>query len=198
MGANMMLTIGAILLFGIFLSTTNKLMIGNNQIASQNEYYIAGISMAQSVIDEAKSKAFDKNTAGQDTMVAVANLTAPGSLGRDAGEGTFSYPDTLNSFAPFTPAYKGYYSAALYNDVDDYNNYVRVVTSNRSARNLTIAEGYRLSATVRYGDPLNPNSVSAARSYCKVMTVKVTSPYFRKNRENGGPDTLTLQYAFTY
>src|SRR5690349_16777944 len=123
MGANMMLTIGAILLFGMFLSTTNKLMIGNNQIASQNEYYIAGISMAQSVIDEAKSKSFDKNTVGQDTMVAVSRFTAPGSLGRDAGEGTFSYPDTSHTSNPFTTRYPGFYSAALYNDIDDYNGY---------------------------------------------------------------------------
>lgn len=191
MGANMMLTIGAILLFGIFLSSTNKLMIGNNQIASQNEYYIAGISLAQSLIDEAKTKAFDENTIGQDTMVAKSKLTAPGSLGKDGAAETFSFPDTAISSAPFSTAYKGYKSISKYDDVDDYNGYSRLV-------NTTRAEGYRISATVRYGDEVNPDASPGVRSFCKVMVVKVTSPYFRKSSDNGGPDTLSLQYAFTY
>ena len=58
MGANMILTMGAILLFGVFLNTSNKLMIGNNQNASQNEYYVTALSLVQSVIDEAKTKQF--------------------------------------------------------------------------------------------------------------------------------------------
>ena len=62
MGANMILTIGAILLFGVFLNTSNQLMIGNNQIASTNEYYISALAIGQSVIDEAKTNSFDEKT----------------------------------------------------------------------------------------------------------------------------------------
>jgi hypothetical protein len=191
MGANMMLTIGAILLFGMFLSTTNKLMIGNNQIAAQNEYYIAGISLAQSIIDEAKTKAFDQKTIGLDTMISRANLTAPGSLGKDGGAELLALPDTIRTKNPYTAKYPGYLSTVTYNDVDDYNGYTRVVNTPR-------AEGYRLFCQVSYASETAPDSVKASRTYCKVITVKVTSPYFRKNRENGGPDTLSLSYAFTY
>jgi hypothetical protein len=191
MGANMMLTIGAILLFGIFLSTTNKLMIGNNQIASQNEYYIAGLSLAQSIIDEAKTKAYDENTILQDTMVARDRLTVSASLGKDGGPETFSLPDLIRTTNPFTTRYPGYSSSASFDDIDDYNGYRRTVNTSR-------AEGYRLFSWVRYSSETNPDSTSAARTYCKVITVKVTSPYFRKSSENGGPDTLTLSYAYTY
>lgn len=192
MGANMMLTIGAILLFGMFLSTTNKLMIGNNQIAAQNEYYIAGISLAQSIIDEAKTKAFDQNTIGLDTMISRANLSSPSKLGmgKDAGE-AMTMPDTIRTKNPYTAKYPGYLSTVTYNDVDDYNGYSRVVNTPR-------AEGYRLSCLVSYASETSPDSAKAVRTYCKVLTVKVTSPYFRKNLDNGGPDTLTLSYAFTY
>jgi len=37
-------------------------MTVNTQIAEQNEYYISAISLAQSIISEAKAKAFDQNT----------------------------------------------------------------------------------------------------------------------------------------
>jgi hypothetical protein len=191
MGANMMLTIGAILLFGMFLSTTNKMMIGNNQIAAQNEYYIAGISLAQSIIDEAKTKAFDEKTIGQDSMVNRPNLTAAASLGRDGGPEVFSLPDLIRTSSPYSVKYPGYSSQVAFDDIDDYNNYRRRVNTPR-------AEGYQLSCRVNYASETAPDSSKSSRTYCKVMTVKVTSPYFRKHSENGGPDTLTLSYSFTY
>ncbi len=191
MGANMMLTIGAILIFGMFLSTTNKLMIGNNQIAAQNEYYIAGISLAQSIIDEAKTKSFDERTVGMDTMVARTNMTAPASLTRDGVAEAVTLPDVMRTSNPFTARYPGYLSSVRFDDVDDYNRYSRIVNTKR-------AEGYRLFSSVRYGVETNPDVLVGSRTYCKVMTVKVTSPFFRKSTENGGPDTLTLSYTFTY
>ena len=191
MGSNMMLTIGAILLFGLFLSSSNRMMIGNNQIASQNEYYITGMSLAQSIIDEAKTKAFDQSTVNADTaVVARSSMTAPGSLGPGAGE-TVPSTDTLSSLAPYSSTNKGYMSAVKFNDVDDYNKYTRRVNTPR-------AEGYVLTVTVNYATETNPDNVEIVRTYCKKMTVQVTSPYFPKAGTESGPSTLTVFYAFTY
>src|SRR5215831_14572787 len=108
MGANMMLTIGALVIFGIFLGAANKLMIGNNQVASQNEFYITAISLAQSVIDEAKTKAFDQVTVSG-SVTSRSSLTLGAKLGKDGTE-TTPYPDTLCSTAPYSATNKGYWS----------------------------------------------------------------------------------------
>jgi hypothetical protein len=192
MGANMMLTIGSILIFGLFLSTSNKMMTGNSQIAAQNEYYVAGLSLAQSVIDEAKSKAFDEKTIDS-IRTTPAAMTAVGSLGKEGGEAVPA-TDTLSSLAPYSAANKGYMSAVRFDDVDDYNRYTRLVNTPR-------AEGYRLSVSINYASDTCPDSAKNIRTFCKRITVKVTSPYFREIGQAGGkaiPDTLNISYAFTY
>jgi len=45
MGANMILTIGAILLFGTLLVNSNNIISSNSQIAAQNEYYISALAI---------------------------------------------------------------------------------------------------------------------------------------------------------
>ena len=191
MGANMILTIGAVLLFGTFLSITNKLMIGNNQIASQNEYYITGISLAQSIIDEAKTKSFDQKTVSG-SVSSRSSLTSPDSLGRDGlSEQSVPVVDTLTAAVPYSTSGKGYLSSVRFNDIDDYKGYSRIVNTPRS-------EGYKLRVTIGYVSETCPDSSSASKTYAKKMIVKVTSPFFPKLGENGGPDTLSISYGFTY
>lgn len=193
MGANMLLTIGALVIFGIFLGAANKLMIGNNQIASQNEYYITAISLAQSVIDEAKTKAFDEKTVSG-SVSNRTSLTAVASIGKDGASEAVPFPDTLSSSSPYSSTNKGYWSAIKFDDVDDYNGYYRLVNTPR-------AEGYQIRVTVNYANENSPDNSSLTQTYCKRMVVKVTSPYFPKASDGAGstvPDTLTLSYAFTY
>lgn len=175
MGANMLLAIGGILLFGMFLKSSNNLMTSNSQVVASNEYYVAAISIAQSVIDEAKLEAFDSRTVSG-TVSSPSLLTRWDSLGQDGvGEKT-PVPDTAIS--------TGFASASKFNDMDDFNGYTRVVNTSR-------AEGYKVTVKVSYASPTFPDSVySAARSYCKLMTVAVWSKYMS--------DTLKLQYAFFY
>ncbi len=176
MGANMILTIGAILLFGVFLNSSNKLMIGNNQIAAQNEYYVTALSLGQSVIDEAKTKAYDNKTRSVPLgSVKVDSMTAVASMGPEGVAEAVPNPDTTGV--------NGFKSATKFNDVDDYNSYKRLVNTPR-------AEGYYISAKVFYTSETDPDVVSASKTYCKKMNVSVWSKYM--------PDTLKLSYAFTY
>lgn len=174
MGANMILTIGAILLFGVFLNTSNQLMIGNNQIASTNEYYISALAIGQSVIDEAKTKSFDEKTLTL-KLTTVDSLTAVNALGREGGAENVPSPDT-ESLGVFS-------SSQRFDDVDDYNNYRRLVNTAR-------AEGYNVLVTLNYASAQNPDSTSGAKTFCKKMNVKVWSKFI--------PDTLKLFYAFAY
>ncbi len=174
MGINMLLTIGGIVLLTTFVLYANGLMFDNTKIASDNEYVITAISLAQSIIDEAKTKAFDE-------LTLLAPVTSPGGLtpvhllGPDGASEALASSDTINNQHPK--------SISHYDDVDDYNGYIRIVNTPR-------AEGFRIQAAVNYVSETNPDSVSALRTFCKRMLVTVTSPYFAQ--------PVSLTYAFTY
>ncbi|MBI1804232.1 MAG: hypothetical protein HY033_12630 [Ignavibacteriae bacterium] len=181
MGANIILAVGAIVIFGTFLSSSNRLMTGNTQIAEQNEYYITALSLAQSVINEAKTKAFDEKVLVS-AVPSADSMTAPGSLGKDAGE-SVPNPDVLTTASPFSSASPGFRSSFEFDDIDDYRNYNRLVNTPR-------AEGYRINVSMTYASATYPDSAKNQRTYCKRMTVNVMSPFI--------PDTIKLSYAFTY
>jgi hypothetical protein len=181
MGPNIILAMGALVVFGTFMSSSNRLMTGNTQIAEQNEYYITAISLGQALIDEAKTKAFDAVT--YTTNVTIPDsLTNPVKLGPEVGE-TVPKPDTLFSGAPYSAAYKGYRSTFAFNDIDDYDKYQRLVNTPR-------AEKYTVQVKVNYAVEKDPDFLTMTRTFCKKMTVQVSSPFM--------PDVVTLTYAFTY
>ncbi|MBI5471821.1 MAG: hypothetical protein HY961_05700 [Ignavibacteriae bacterium] len=174
MGANMLLTLGGIVLLSTFVLYANGLLSDNTKISGDNEYAITAISLAQSVIDEAKTKSFDENAiAGSVTQ--ASDLTAAQLLGRDGGGEAVAAVDTARDSQCA--------SYSRFDDVDDYNGYVRLVNTPR-------AEGYRISTTVSYASATFPDSVKSSQTFCKRMTVTVTSPFFAQ--------PIQLMYAFTY
>jgi hypothetical protein len=173
MGLNMLLTIGGILLLSTFVLYANGLLFDNSKIAADNEFVITAISIGQSVIDEAKTKAFDEQTVAG-TVTLRTDLTSSYSLGTDGGEAV-SNPDTASE--------SGSASFSRFDDVDDYNGYIRLVNTPR-------AEKYRVLAAVSYASETYPDSSKLAQTFCKRITVTVTSPFFAQ--------PVTLFYAFTY
>jgi len=178
MGVNIFLALGAMMMFSTFLGASNRVMIGNSQLSSQNEYYIAALSYGQSVIEEAKTKFY------QGTIQAGPLKVPSLIIGIESGTETVPVPDLLKG--------NGYSSAQKFDDVDDYNGYVRRVNSPR-------AEGYLLTTTVNWVDETNPAVVSKTPTKYKLMVVNVTSPFFPKVENNGveRPDTLKVSYLFS-
>ena len=173
MGTSFLMTIGALLLLGIFTLTANGLIAQNERIAEENEYTLTSLSIAQSIIDEAKSKAFDQTTLSA-PLDSALTLTLPDNLGPEPGESVPS-PDSLSA--------EEYLSRSTFNDVDDYNGYVRVVNTPR-------ASGYTVSVSVMYASPSWPDSNLTTMSFCKRMSVTVTSPHVSQ--------PVSLHYAFIY
>ena len=159
MGGNLLMTLGAMSLVGLLIFTTLNNLSNNEITISESEIVITGVSLAQSLIDEIKTKAFDQvEITG--TINSPNDLTS--SLGPETGE-NISMPDTSSS--------QSFSSLTTYNDVDDYNGYSRLV-------NTDIAENFLLTCQVQYVSVSNPNSVSGTRTYCKRITITVTSPFF--------------------
>ncbi|MCZ7602347.1 MAG: hypothetical protein QY331_14845 [Melioribacteraceae bacterium] len=159
MGGNLLITLGALSLVGLLVLTTNNNIMNNNVTVAESEIVITGISLAQSLIDEIKTKAFDQvEITG--TIDSPSDLSS--TLGPEAGE-KVATPDTSSSQA--------YSSLSAYNDVDDYNGYSRTVDTD-------IAENFSLTCTVQYVQVSNPDILSGTRTYSKLITVTVTSPFF--------------------
>ncbi len=171
MGVNTLLTIGGLLLVSIFILSGTELITANSTVAEQGEAILTAFSMAQSVIDEAKSKSFDERAIG--TTIDVADSLST-SLGVEAGE-SVTTPDTQGE--------SGFASSTHFDDFDDYNGYSRNVSTPRGG-------GYHVAVQVAYAAEMNPDSTLGGKSFCKKMTVTVTSPYFSS--------PVSLSYAATY
>ncbi|MBA4405973.1 hypothetical protein C0389_01735 [bacterium] len=166
----MMITIAAFFLLSMVILTSSRGLITTNTIMVENRYGILSVSLATSTIEQATGKAFDHNT---DTVAvtSINSLTNVGALGLDAGE-LSNDPTTFNDF-------------------DDFNAYKTVPKTDS-----LILEGtdkkmiFNTYASVDYVNPDNPNNVSASRTWCKRISVKVVSP--------GINDTIKMSSIYSY
>ncbi len=155
-----LLTIAAMMLLSVISLRMNAAIFLSQDTSQNSKFGLAAISLATSQIEEASRLAFDENSI-DNPLSAVAYLTSSGLLGKETGEST---PD-------------------LYDDLDDYNNYTTVDSSQISAV-------FNVWMRVSYVNGNALNSVSAVPTWHKKITVKVASPFMR--------DTISISSIFSY
>ncbi len=147
MGSGQMLLTGAalVLLMTVLLSFYRSSDSTQKAIVETKEG-ITAVAIANSVIEDAQGQAFDEHTlAAADT--ALTQLTAPASLGLDAGE---SYPSNVDDF-------------------DDYNNLHYTVVDSMGGT-------YTIDCKVVYVTSSSPDVTSGSATWNKKLTVFVSSP----------------------
>jgi len=112
-----LLTIGAIILFGIASLTANQLMVRNSEAIYNRQAEFYAMSVIQRYIGEAKAKAFDETTIVGHPVSLPSGFSA--TLGTDTGE---AYP--------------------YFDDVDDFNGYTTTLTTNVGTMTIAISVGY--------------------------------------------------------
>ena len=137
------LVLGAFTLLIFMTMTVNQAISNRMDDNYQAVAVISATSLAQSMINQVCQKAFDDSAliypADDETQ-----LTPVGTLGPDVGE-----------------------VYATYDDIDDFDDYVRKDTS---------ANGmFTTSVSVVYLNPTNLNSTSAVRTFYKKVTATVTA-----------------------
>jgi hypothetical protein len=137
-----LMSVGALFILALVSLRFNSVVLQNTALETENKVYLTAFSLADDLIEEIKQKAFDEKTIDFQA-IREDQLTSP--LSREAGE---EWP--------------------YYDDVDDYNNYVKPVS-------LPHVEDYTVSCTVNYTDA-NGDDIFA-KSFYKKVTVKVTSKY---------------------
>ena len=166
----MMLTVGAFFLLAVVILTVNRGLLSNNSVMIDNRYGILGVSLANSMMERATSKAFDEQS---DTLglTSTNSLTVVNSLGLDAGE-TISNPDSFDDF-------------------DDFNCYKTTPkTDTLLLEGTTNKIIFKTYCQVNYVEASNPGVVSTNRTWHKRLIVSVTS--------TGLQDTIKLSTVYSY
>jgi hypothetical protein len=143
----MILVLGALVLFSTLLPSLNGSVLYNDRTLVATNAELTAISLAQKILGEASTKAFDE-VCTTSRPSSASQLTRPSRLGPEAGE---TYPN--------------------FDDVDDYNNVTIVDTTTMPSVRFNIIGG------VTYVDPVNPNNDTGSKTFLKRLKVTVTGPY---------------------
>ena len=152
-----LLIILALALLATLQLTVNSSVIRATLITMDNEARINGISIAEAMIDEINSKAFDSSTVTK-VMNFTHQLTPYDRFGPEGSEkGVPSYDQE-----PFL-------SKILFNDIDDYHRYTRIDHSSSLG-------AFFVRDSVIYVDSLNHDNYSSVQTWYKKIIVVVKHP----------------------
>ncbi len=164
-----MLVIGAITLLGLLVLNANSNLLEVSDTISASETGITAVSLATSIVEEAQGKMFDERIADSSATPITSADQFSDLLGPESGE-----------------AYRG--GAKGFNDFDDFNGLFLVYRSDvpgdtvnsPDASSIVTVPGlrgrYYVTARVCWVDPMNLDSASTAKTYCKKIVVSVWSP----------------------
>jgi len=156
-----MMVLGALVLLGLASLGINHMLADKTIVMLEAEASLNATSIAQIMIDEVMTKSYDASTAGGSRVWDSTQFTSPAALGPNATE-TGNVGTLPDSSTPFR-------SDKYYNDVDDYNNYSRVVKT-------PILGKFTVVDTVYYLTEANLNVKSSSQTYYKKVLVTVRHP----------------------
>jgi len=147
--------IGAMIIFSLILMTSNSMILRNSTMQVEGELEQETIALAQDIIEEARIKEFDANTAGNLPPTSIpGGFTAAGSLGSSGSEGNERHK---------------------FNDFDDYDSYTETVETEHGE--------FEISAEVFYVDP-NTFAPSGTQTTFKKMVVTITNALLVDGSDN--------------
>jgi hypothetical protein len=163
------LTVFAMLLLSTLMLRVNSTLLNSGNVVTNSKLGLTAIALAQSRLEEIKSKAFDQNTVSA-KVSATTGLTSASQLGPETGE---VYPN--------------------FNDVDDFNGftYTDTVQINPDlAKSATNCYYFKEVDSVVYVSSTSPDVTSSSQTWNKKITVKITIPQMT--------DTIKVSTVFSY
>jgi hypothetical protein len=162
-----MLTSAFLVLLTIAVMNANKMIVDRDiNYYEQQAFKHAGI-LANSLLDEIVRKKFDD---AADTSIAYqARSVFNTAMGPGAIAKNYVNPGGAPDTFPFK-SIRGD-NSNYFDDVDDYNGYIR----SADAGNIT---GFILTVEVYYVSPANPNFKTTTQQYLKKVDVTVSHPTY--------------------
>jgi hypothetical protein len=156
----MLLTILSTMLLGKIILTINQTTLLAGQTKDMAEYRITATSLGTSMLEQTNGLSFDQITTVMD-VVNASSLTAANALGPEASD-----------------------TAAMYNDIDDFNNYMKMDTVANSAI-------FKTRVKVDYVQVAGGTiATSTTKTWSKRVKVYVSSTFLE--------DTLVFQSIYSY
>jgi len=154
--SDFILLVAALFIYSLLQLNLNSVLLNNNRVMAKTERDYTAVALAQNIADESREKAFDEGSVGVYIPLKVEDFSV---IGPEAGE---VYP--------------------FFDDIDDYNNYSRVDTTESGI--------YTTLCKVDYMVEGNLNQVSAVKTPYKRLYVQVIS--------NVTDDTVAVTYIKSY
>ncbi len=104
------LLIGSFILLSVILFSINNLIFMSNKTILENEVQITGIGLAQTLMEEITSRAFDEKTTGNQRVQFPTKLTLQSEFGKETNEPPFDDVDDYHDCSQNidTPRIDGY------------------------------------------------------------------------------------------
>ncbi|MFZ1279365.1 MAG: hypothetical protein WAR59_00915 [Ignavibacteriaceae bacterium] len=144
-----MLAVGAMMLLSFLVLRFNSVHITSAQASYNAKFGIVATSLANSLIEEAKDKAFDELVLDTTKTILSANDFSS-ILNKETGE---VYPD--------------------FDDFDDYNNLFYLDSLSLKDPQTGLPTKFEIRSKVNYVTDVSPDVNSASRQYHKKITVAV-------------------------
>ncbi len=165
-----MLTIVAMILLSTVILTVNRGFLTTDTTMNENRIDILGVSLSNSIIEDATSLSFDESTVSA-SLTNTNSLTAPTALGIETGESA-SNPKSFDDF----------------DDYNCYRNSPKLDTINVPGSKALIL--FRTYCRVDYVSQNNPDNISTTKTFHKKLSIKLFSP--------GMTDTIKLSTIYSY
>ncbi len=163
-----LITIAAMALLSATILNVNKNSLTTSLSMTETKYKILAVSLANTLIEEATSKAFDEATTNNVLITNVNNLST--NLKADDKE----------------------IKRILFDDIDDYNNYSETTDADSTYDYATM----NIICKVRYVDPYKSLDSVDYKTWHKRITVSVNSPFFNEGSENITISKIISHYYF--
>ena len=144
---NFLLLVGGIIFLTNLILTFNRTASTQAGVIYENESYIYGESLGQSILEELETRYFDENTI-TDEVTDPTDLTNSNSLTYEDGE----------------------YSLIEFDDIDDFNGFILV--DSLSGHGI-----YNCTVEVYYVNPDYPDTKTINAYFSKRVDIVLTNPY---------------------
>lgn len=155
----MLLALGAMILLSTTVLRVNGNFLMNDTVLDETKFNFLATSVATSIIQEAKRKAFDESTVNS-AISDIKQLTESASLGWETGE-----------------------TRETFDDFDDFDGFSGADSSMPSAV-------FIYSCKVDYVEDKKPDSPANKKTWNKILTVTVSSPYMN--------DVIQMSTIYSY
>lgn len=165
-----MITMGMFVLLVMSVISANRMLVQNNELNLQTEALTASATIANDLLQEALSKRFDEFSDTTGTQ-PKSDFSPPGGneWGPSAAEQSLLGPLPDSSY---TGAYRSI-PDSVFNDLDDYNGYTRLVTENNIS-------GFLVTVAVYYVNSSDPDVPLTTQNTYKKIEITVEHPQYLK------------------